>query len=128
MMHLTKAMIRYLWITGGFVLVGIGIIGSFTPLMPSLVFFLGATYCFARSSRKFLRMIVSNKHVGQQILDFKKGRGMTVGTKIRAITVMLTSMFVSAFFLVKIVWVKWAICFTALGVTTLILAWKTKNE
>jgi hypothetical protein len=110
----------------GFIFVGVGIIGYLTPMMPGLVFFLMATYCFAKGSRKFLRMLISNKVVGQQILDFKRGKGMTVKTKIIAITTMLVSMFISAFFLVKIYWVKWAICITAAFVVVIILKQKTK--
>jgi uncharacterized membrane protein YbaN (DUF454 family) len=71
-------------------------------------------------------MLISNKVVGQQILDFKRGKGMTVKTKIIAITTMLVSMFISAFFLVKIYWVKWAICITAAFVVVIILKQKTK--
>ncbi len=112
----------------GFIFVGIGIIGYVTPMMPGLVFFLIATYCFAKGSRKFLRLIISNKYIGPQILDFKRGKGMTRKTKIIAIVMMLISMFISAFFLVKIVWVKWAICITAVFVVFIILAQKTKAE
>ena len=96
--------------------------------MPGLVFFLIATFCFAKGSRKFLRLIIGNKYVGQQILDFKKGKGMTMKTKIIAITMMLISMFISAFYLVKIYWVKWAICITAVIVVFIILGQKTKIE
>src|SRR6187549_3047843 len=110
----TTALTRAIWIGLGFVFVGVGIIGYITPMMPGLVFFLIATYCFAKGSRKFLRMLIGNKYVGQQILDFKKGRGMTVETKIIAITMMLVSMFISAFYMVETYWVKWAICITAL--------------
>ena len=112
----------------GFIFIGVGIIGYITPMMPGLVFFLIATFCFAKGSRKFLRMLIGNKYVGQQILDFRKGRGMTVKTKIIAITMMLVSMFISAFYMVKIVWVKWAICLTAILVVIIILKQKTKVE
>lgn len=124
----TTAITRTLWIIMGFIFVGIGIIGYITPLMPGLVFFLIATFCFAKGSRKFLRMIITNKYVGQQILDFKKGKGMTVKTKIIAIVMMFVSMFISAFYIVDIYWVKWAICITAVGVMIIILMQKTKVE
>lgn len=122
----TTAITKTFWLIMGFIFVGVGIIGYLTPMMPGLVFFLMATYCFAKGSRKFLRLLISNKVVGQQILDFKRGKGMTVKTKIIAITTMLVSMFISAFFLVKIYWVKWAICITAAFVVVIILKQKTK--
>ena len=124
----TTTITRAIWIVMGFVFVGVGIIGYITPMMPGLVFFLIATYCFAKGSRKFLRLLIENKYVGQQILDFKKGRGMTVETKVIAITMMLVSMFISAFYLVDIYWVKWAICITAILVVLIILKQKTKKS
>jgi|SRR5688572_3468856 len=123
----TTQVTRTLWMIMGFIFVGVGIIGYITPMMPGLVFFLMATFCFAKGSRKFLRLLISNKYVGQEILDFKKGRGMTVRTKVIAITMMLVSMFISAFFMVRTVWVKWAICLTAILVVAIILKQKTKT-
>lgn len=128
MTPITTHIIRAFWITFGFIFVGVGIIGYVTPGMPGLVFFLIATFCFAKGSRKFLRMLISNPYVGPQILDFKRGKGMTVKTKITAIVMMVTSMLISIFFMVKIYWVKWAIAITGAGVVILILSWKTKKE
>ncbi len=128
MTPITTQIIRAFWITFGFIFVGIGVIGYVTPAMPGLVFFLIATFCFAKGSRKFLRMLVSNKYVGPQILDFKRGKGMTVKTKVVAITMMVTSMLISILFMVQIYWVKWAIAITGVGVVILILSWKTKKE
>lgn len=127
MIPFTTTLTRTFWIVMGFIFVGIGIVGYITPLMPGLVFFLIATFCFAKGSRKFLRLLISNKYVGQQILDFKRGNGMTVNTKIAAIATMLISMFISAFYMVEIYWVKWAICITAIGVVVIILMQKTKK-
>src|SRR6187402_1875364 len=127
MLPFTTTLTRTFWIVMGFVFVGIGIVGYITPLMPGLVFFLIATFCFAKGSRKFLRLLIGNKYVGQQIIDFNKGRGMTMRTKIIAIIMMLVSMFISAFYIVKIYWVKWAICITAVIVVIIILMQKTKK-
>jgi hypothetical protein len=121
------SVVRTLWVILGFIFIGIGIIGYLTPMMPGLVFFLIAAFCFAKGSRKFLRMLIGNKYVGRQILDFRKGRGMTVETKLIAIAMMLISMFVSAFYLVEIYWVRWAICITALIVVVIILMQKTRR-
>jgi uncharacterized membrane protein YbaN (DUF454 family) len=52
---------------------------------------------------------------------------MTMKTKITAIIMMLVSMFISAFYIVKIYWVKWAICITAVMVVIIILMQKTKK-
>lgn len=123
---MTEKILRKVWVAVGLLFIGIGVMGFFIPLMPSLVFFLMATYCFARGSWRFLRMLVGNKHVGQQIIDYHKGRGMTMSTKIKAIVFMLVSMVISAFFLVDKDWVRLAICATAILVVLIILSQKTK--
>ena len=128
MSPLQSKLTRTIWVVLGFIFVGIGIIGYLTPLMPGLVFFLIATFCFAKGSRKFLRLLISNKYVGQQIMDFKRGKGMTVRTKLSAIITMLVSMLISVLYMVKILWVKYAICITAVFVVIIILLQKTKKN
>ncbi len=40
---------RWLLVTAGVALVGIGAVGGFVPGLPTVVFLLGASWCFARS-------------------------------------------------------------------------------
>ncbi len=40
---------RWLLVTAGVVLVGIGAVGVFVPGLPTVVFLIGASWCFARS-------------------------------------------------------------------------------
>ena len=40
---------RWLLVTAGVALVGIGAVGVFVPGLPTVVFLLGASWCFARS-------------------------------------------------------------------------------
>jgi uncharacterized membrane protein YbaN (DUF454 family) len=118
---------KQIWVVFGFVFVGLGILGLILPMMPGLVFFLAATFCFARGSRKFLRLLVTNKHVGPLIYDWKHARGMTIKTKVMAIVVASSSMLYSAFFLVHLVWVKICILVCLIVAITMILTTKTKE-
>jgi len=127
MKHLAQKTIKSLWVTAGLLFTAIGIIGVITPLMPGLVFFLIATFCFAKGSRKFLRLLISNPHIGPQILDFKRGKGMTRSTKISALGVLWTGVIISAFFLVKKEWVSYVILATGIAVSAIILSRKTKK-
>lgn len=127
MKHLAAKTARALWVSAGLLFTGIGILGMITPLMPGLVFFLISAFCFAKGSRKFLRMLVSNPYVGQQILDFKRGKGMTLKTKLSALAVLWTGVIISAFFVVKKEWVSLVILLTGLVVTGIILMQKTKK-
>jgi uncharacterized membrane protein YbaN (DUF454 family) len=128
MKHLAIKTIKSLWVAAGFLFTGVGIIGMITPLMPGLVFFIIASYCFAKGSRKFLRMLISNRYVGQQILDFKHGKGMTRGTKATALMVLWIGVIISAFFVVEKEWVKLAILSTGVVVSVIILSQKSKQQ
>ena len=119
---------RKLWVAAGLVFVALGIIGYLTPLMPGLVFFILASFCFAKGSRKFLRVLLSNPHIGPQIMDWKRGKGMLLKTKIMAIVMVVLSMGISALYIVKQEWVKWCIGACAILVVTLIILIKTKKK
>jgi hypothetical protein len=128
MSNQTHTLTRRFWILLGFFFVGLGILGTILPLMPGLVFFIIASYCFAKGSYKFLRLLLSNKQVGPAILDWKRGRGMTVKTKTTAISMASVSMIGSALFLVKLTWVKYCILCCLIIAVSVILSVKTKVE
>ena len=119
---------KKLWVIAGFVFVLMGIIGYLLPLMPGLVFFILPAFCFAKGSRRFLRALLSNPHIGPQIMDWKRGRGMLLKTKIMAIAMVVLSMGYSAIYIVKSDWVKWCIAACAILVISLILSIKTKKQ
>lgn len=125
---MVKRIPKPIWVAFGFIFVVIGTIGYLTPLMPGLVFFILASFCFAKGSYKFLRILLGNKYIGPQILDWKRGKGMKRKTKIIAIIMLVTSMSYSAFFMVKLVWVKWIIMTSAVAISLYILSIKTKIE
>ena len=53
--------VRWTLLLAGTVLVGIGILGIFLPLLPTTVFFLMAAWCYARSSRRFYDWLHHNR-------------------------------------------------------------------
>jgi uncharacterized protein len=122
----TSVFPKPVWVVLGFFFTGIGIIGYIVPLMPGLVFFILAAFCFAKGSRRFLKALLSNKYVGPAIMDWKKGRGMTMKSKIIAIATVMPSMAFSAFYVVDIVWVRWCIAGCAVLVAGIIISVKTK--
>lgn len=115
------------WITFGFLFSGIGIAGVILPVMPGLVFFIIASFCFAKSSPRMLRKLLSHPVIGPQIMDWKRGRGMRLSTKILAISLVTISLSFSIFFMVRIVWVKWIIAVSMLAINGYILSVKTRR-
>ena len=121
--HLPKPV----WITFGVIFVVVGIIGIILPLMPGLVFFILASFCFAKGSPKMLRMLLSHPQIGPQIMDWKRGKGMRLKTKILAIAMVTISLTISIFYVIQVEYVKWIVLFSMLAIDGYILSVKTRK-
>ena len=93
------APLRWLWFALGWVAVGIGSIGVVVPGLPTTVFFIVAASCFARSSPRFERWVLSLPRVGPMVRDYRAGLGMPRRAKVIAITMIVVSVGLSAWFL-----------------------------
>ena len=56
-------MIRWLYMGGGLLAVGLGIIGAFLPIMPTVPFLILAVFCFARSEPEWERRLLEHTDV-----------------------------------------------------------------
>lgn len=65
------------------VFLGFGIIGTFLPGLPGGPFYLIASFCFARSSKKIDAWFKSTIFYQKYVLAIKKNHGMTKKEKIR---------------------------------------------
>jgi len=116
---------RGLFIALGFVLVGIGTLGIFLPVLPSTVFFLMAAYFFARSSERFYTWLHENKLFGQHLKNYREGRGMTLRTKVILIVLLWISILGSVFFAVDNYILKFILIMISFGVTIYLVRLKT---
>lgn len=116
---------RGLFIILGFIFVGIGTIGIFLPVLPSTVFFLMAAYFFARSSERFYIWLHENKLFGQQLKNYREGRGMSVRTKVILIVLLWISILGSVLFAVDNYILKFILIMISFGVTIYLMRLKT---
>ncbi|MCI0448756.1 MAG: YbaN family protein [Chlorobi bacterium] len=120
--------VRWILIISGFVLIGIGILGMFLPLLPTTVFFILAAWCFARSSGKFYYWLHHNRLFGKYLRDYSSGGGMSVKSKIYSILFLWTGILVSAILLTENLYVRILLLAIAVGVTWHIASLKTIKE
>jgi uncharacterized membrane protein YbaN (DUF454 family) len=83
--------LRWMWLAGGFLAVGLGGIGVIVPGLPTTVFFIVAAACFARSSPRFERWVLDLPRVGPLVRDHRAGLGMPRRAKLLAVTMILAA-------------------------------------
>ena len=74
----------------GLISVGLGAIGAFLPIMPTVPFLLLAVYFFARSNPDWEQRILDHPTWGPQVLDWRERRAISRRAKTMAIGAMAT--------------------------------------
>lgn len=72
---------RVLWATAGCAAVGLGGLGAFLPLLPTVPFMLLAAYCFSKSSDRLHDWLVEHRIFGPGIRDWRENRAISVRGK-----------------------------------------------
>lgn len=86
---------RHLWLAGGVVSVGLGVIGAFLPVMPTTVFLIIAAFCFARSNPEWEERLLNHPRHGPTLRAWRERRAIPRAGKIGAIATMTLSVFVT---------------------------------
>lgn len=72
---------KILFIVGGFISLGLGVVGIVMPLVPTTPFLLLASYCFMKGSEHFDNWFRSTKIYKKYLVDYVQSRSMTVKQK-----------------------------------------------
>ena len=87
--------LRWGLLIAGFTAVGLGVLGIFLPVLPTVPFLLLATACFARSSERFYAWLLDHAHLGPMVRPYLEGQGLRRNTKVRAIALIWISISLS---------------------------------
>lgn len=109
----------------GTVSLALGIIGIFLPLLPTTPFLLLTAALYFRGSPRLYQWLLSHKHLGPYIRNFRENKAIPLRAKIISLLLMWGTMLYCIFFLVPLLWVKILMFLIAAGVTYHILSFKT---
>lgn len=82
---------RPLWIAGGAFFVALGTLGIFLPLLPTVVFYLLAAWCFSKSHPAWAERLYQHPIYGTHLRAWRDRRAVSRKGKIAAIASMSLS-------------------------------------
>lgn len=83
---------KYLYITCGFIGLGLGAVGAALPILPCFPFLLLAAVCFGKSSKRLNDWFVSTKLYKNNLQSYMEGKGMTKKSKINVMLFITLTM------------------------------------
>ncbi|AXF56943.1 YbaN family protein [Salicibibacter kimchii] len=105
--------------------VGLGVLGIILPLLPTTPFLLLAAACYVRSSDKLYHWLITNKHFGPYIKNYREGKGIPLKAKVMAVVVLWVSLSFTIFFIIPLVSIQLLLFIIGACVTWYILKQKT---
>ena len=91
--------VRGCWFVAGWFAVGVGAVGIVVPGLPTTIFFIGAAWCFGRSSPRFERWVLDLPRIGPMVRSYREGLGMPRRAKVAALSMMWIAILTSALLL-----------------------------
>jgi uncharacterized protein len=113
-----QRVVRGLLMVAGTILLILGAIGIFLPILPTTPFLLLAAACYLRSSERLHKWLLGNRWFGEYIKNYQAGRGIPMKSKLIALGMLWAAILYSTFFVVdEILFAQVALVLVAAGVT-----------
>ncbi len=91
---------RLIFLILGLIALALGTVGIFLPILPTVPFYLLASFCFAKSSEKLETWFKGTKFYKENVESFSREKGMTKKKKIQ-IMLTVSLVFGFAFYMMK---------------------------
>lgn len=96
--YLVRQPWRTLLLLAGCCAVGLGVLGIFLPLLPTVPFLLLAAACFSRSSQTLQSWLFNHKYLGVYLTNYLLRKGITKKQLISSLSSMWLAMLIAIFF------------------------------
>jgi uncharacterized membrane protein YbaN (DUF454 family) len=119
---------KFLYLVSGILLVIIGVIGIFLPVLPTTIFLILASACFVKGSPKANEWLRNHKILGIYLKNYQDKTGLTVKAKTFNISFLWLMILTSAYFFTHELYIRILLIAIAIGVTIHLLMVKTKKD
>ena len=119
---------KFLFAFLGSVSLVLGIMGVFLPVLPTTPFLLLAAAMYMRSSQRLYDWLMSHKHLGAYIRNFREHKALPLRVKVVSVTMVWATLLYCAIFVAKEWWMSGIFIAIATGVTIHILSYKTLKK
>jgi len=119
---------RVFTIVAGTVSLGLGILGTFLPLLPTTPFLLLAAACYLKSSPRCYNALLRSKWLGSYIRAYREGKGLPLRAKVLSIAILWATIGYSALFVVSNLVARAILVLIAAGVTAHLLSLGTAGR
>ena len=119
---------KFLFAFLGSVSLALGIMGVFLPVLPTTPFLLLSATLYMRSSQRLYDWLMSHKHLGAYIRNFREHKALPLRVKVVSVTMVWATLLYCAIFVAKEWWMSLLFIAIALGVTIHILSYRTLKK
>jgi len=112
-----KQIRKNIWIFGGTICVGLGVLGIFLPILPTTPFLLLAAFCYGRGSVRFYDWLVKRSLFSDYIQNYREGRGIPLRQKLLSISFLWLTIGTTIWLAVTAWWLTALLILVAAGVT-----------
>ena len=119
---------KFLFAFLGSVSLVLGIMGVFLPVLPTTPFLLLAAAMYMRSSQRLYDWLMSHKHLGAYIRNFREHKALPLRVKVVSVTMVWATLLYCAIFVAKEWWMSGMFIAIATGVTIHILSYRTLKK
>ena len=119
---------KYLFAFFGTVSLVLGIMGIFLPVLPTTPFLLLSAAMYMRSSQRLYDWLMSHKHLGAYIRNFREHKALPLRVKTVSVTMVWITLLYCAIFVAEEWWMRVIFIAIAIGVTIHILSYRTLKK
>ena len=104
----------------GAILLGLGVLGVFLPIIPTTPFVLAAAFCFSANPAMYNR-IVNSPFFGEYIRAYREGKGIETKTRIKSIAFLWAVLVITMLFFMTEDWHRILLSIVGICVTVHLL-------